>query len=517
MPLGLLAPQGKDLLKVMGEFGITLLLFMLGIELRLDSLKSVGKTVLIVGVLQIVITAILGFLIAILLGFSTVSSLYLGTALAFSSTIIVVKLLSDKKDLNSLYGKITVGILLIQDFFAIFVLMFISGFGVSFSLDPSFASSFGLMIIKAFVLLVFIVLVSRHIFPHSLNEISKSQETLFLFSLAWVFGMAAFVSMPQIGFSIEAGGLLAGLALSQSKEAFQIVARVRALRDFFITLFFVFLGTGMAFDNISKIIIPTILFLLVVFIGKPLIVSLIMKFLGYRKRTAFLSGISLSQISEFSLIILFLGQRLGHISQDIVSSVTFVGIITFITSSYITAHLHSLHLLLCPYLGFFEKEIAHKEPISAIVSDIPLQDHIVLIGVHRMGQSILEALKHSQNRIVAVDFDPDVIEKLQKDNIESFFGDISDLDIQEKANIHLAKLVISTVSDVEDNLILIKALKHKKSTAKIIVMASDFEDTKLLYKAGADYVVLPHVAGGMHIAQIIEKGNFDAPSFALRS
>lgn len=508
-PLGIFAIHGKEVLQVMGEFGITLLLFMLGLELRLDSLKSIGKTALTVGVLQMFLTFVLGFSTATMLGFSQIHSFYIGIALIFSSTIIVAKLLSDKKDLNSLYGKIAIGILLIQDFVAILIMMFLSGFNAPALQDPSFISSAGLMLIKAVVLLIFVVSMNKHIFPHSLDSIAKSQETLFLFSLAWVFGMAALVSLPQIGFSIEAGGLLAGLALSNSKEAFQIVARVKALRDFFITIFFVFLGTGMVFNNIGQILIPTIIFTIVVLFGKSLIIALVMKFLGYRKRTSFLTGISLSQISEFSLIIIFLGQKLGHISQDIISIITLVGIITFILSSYNILHINSIHLFLRPYLGFLEKNVPHKEAISLRSSDNSLQDHVVLIGAHRMGQSILESLKNSDNKVIVIDFDPDIIENLKKNNIESFFGDISDLDIQEKANMHLAKLVISTVPDVEDNLVLIKALKHKKTEAKIIVMASNFEESESLYHAGADYVVLPHVAGGMHIANIIEKGNFE--------
>src|SRR3989344_4213688 len=510
-PFGQLQLRNQDQLHTLAQFGITLLLFILGLELKFKDLKFIGKSALIIGLGQIVFTFLAGFFISSGLGFSQIISLYIATALTFSSTIIVVKLLSDRKDLASLYGKIVTGVLLIQDFFAILVLIILSAFNsnsVALSVE-----TFALVFLKGFLLIVFVAFLSKFVLPGIIHAVSKSSETLFLFSLAWVFGLSAIVSSPLIGFSIEIGGFLAGLALANSSENFQIAARVKALRDFFITLFFVVLGMEMTFTNLNIILIPAILFSLFVIFIKPLIVVSITGVLGYRKRTSFLSGINLAQISEFSLIIVFLGNKIGHVPPEVVSLVAMVGIITFLTSTYTILGSHTLYKFLKNYLFFFErKESAESNP-SADGSDQEkkleeLKNHAILIGAHRMGESILNALEEEGDEVVVVDFDPDVVERLREKGILSVFGDIVDLEIQERVQLHKAKLVISTVPDIEDNTILIKSLNHVKDPSKrrtkVVLLAQNSDDAKDLYKKGADYVIFPHLVGGRHLAKIIK-------------
>ncbi len=493
----------------MGEVGITLLLFMLGLELRLGEFKSVGKTVTILGILQILFTGVLGYILSIFLGYPFLSSLYISIALTFSSTIIIVKLLSDKKDLNSLYGKITIGILLFQDVFAVFILMLLSVFTKETQSSLSVATLFAVSM-KGVVLFLGTLFLSKLVFPSVVDAIAKSKETLFLFSLSWVFGLSAFVSSSVIGFPIEIGGFLAGLALANSSENFQILSRVASLRDFFITIFFVFLGMGMNFSSFSSIFVPSLLLSLFVLLGKPIIVASVMGIMGYRKRTSFFSGLALSQISEFSLIIIFLGSKIGHIPKDIVSLVTLVSIITFTVSTYFISSSNKLYRWLSSSLTIFEKKNSMVESHGSTDDELSnLKDHVVLVGAKRMGKSILDALHEEKEEVVVVDFDPDVVSDLKQKGILSIFGDIADLDIQNRVSLKKAKHVISTVSDLEDNILLIKSLGGKKSNTKIVVVAFDSDDAKELYEAGADYVVLPHIAGGAHLAKIIKENNFD--------
>lgn len=504
-PLGIFHPGSNDMLHTMGELGITLLLFILGLELRFSELRSIGKVALTVGFLQITGTFLAGYFFGALLGFGSLPSAYIGLALTFSSTIIVVKLLGDKKDLSSLYGKITVGVLLAQDFLAIFTLIILAGFqtktlGTGFTLYP-----FLLVFLKAFVLFGLVYYFSRSIFPKIIDAVSRNSEALFLVSLAVAFGMAGIVSSPYIGFSIEIGGFLAGLALANSQANFQIVARVRALRDFFITLFFVFLGTQMVFENVIALIFPAVILLIVVIFYKPLIIMTIMGILGYRKRTSFMTAISLAQVSEFSLIVVLLGGKLGHIDTTIVSLITIVAVASFIVSNYCITNAHILYKLLDPYLVIFEKKIPHKERMQMVGE---LKHHIVLIGANRMGGSILKSFEKKGDDVLVIDFDPDVVKGIaEKEGIKALFGDISDIEIQEQAQLRAAKLIISTVPDIEDNLILLQSLHGTK--AKVVVVAQNTDEAKRLYTAGADYVVLPHLVGGRHIANILKGDNID--------
>ncbi|KKQ34672.1 MAG: Transporter, CPA2 family [Microgenomates group bacterium GW2011_GWA2_37_6] len=499
-PLALLRIQDTEVMRSLAEIGITLLLFMLGLELRFSELKSVGKISIITGIGQIVFTTVIGFIISTLLGFSPIAALYISIALTFSSTIIIVKLLSDKKDLNSLYGKISVGFLLVQDFVAIIALIFLSGFGSGSSISYT---DFILISLKAIVLFGWVIVLSKKLLPYLINKIAHSSETLFLFSLAWAFGIAAVISSPAIGFSIEIGGFLAGLALANSYESYQIITKIRPLRDFFITIFFVTLGMGLLISDFSTILIPGIILSLFVLIGNPLIVMILMGLLGYKKRTGFLAGLTVAQISEFSLIVMFMGSRIGHVTEQNVALITFVGAVTFVVSTYMILNGNTLYKILSPYLGVFERKNIREKNLKTK----DFKNHIVLIGARRMGEGILEALLKNKEEVVVVDFDPDIIEKLKKNNVEAFFGDISDTEIQELASLEKARLVISTVSDTEDNLLLLQGLKKLKKKPKTVMLALEKNEAKELYDQGADYVVVPHIAGGNHLAKILVDEN----------
>lgn len=503
-PFGQVQFHDQEIIKSFGDFGITLLLFTLGLELSFRELRSIGKKTFIIGLSQMIITWILGYGTAVLLGFNHIISLYIGVALTFSSTIIIVKLLSDKKDLTSLYGKLSIGLLLMQDFAAIFVLMLLSSIGSSSFIG---LESFLMVFLKGIIILGIVIAFSKIILPLILKRIAKSRETLFLFSLAFVFSISFIISSPPINFPIEIGGFLAGVALANSNENFQIIAMASSLRDFFITIFFVVLGMGLFINHFIALLIPALVLSFFVLLVKPLIAMVVMGLIGYGRRTSFLVGLNISQISEFSLIIVFLAYSLKLIDETTVSLLTLVGVITFTVSAYLILYGNALYNLLNPILGIFEK----REPIERDSRHDTLSqfsNHVVLIGAHRMGESILFALKKHGEKVAVVDFNPDIVEKLRKRGTLSVFGDIADLDIQDRVAMQNARLVISTVPDIADNIALIKNIKHSKHKTKIVVLGQNKEESEKLYKAGADYVVMPHVVGGMHIAKMIQENKF---------
>jgi Kef-type K+ transport system membrane component KefB len=501
--------SNQDVLQTMSQIGVTLLLFMVGLEIKVSELFSLGKSLLIAAVGQVALTVLGGFAIATFFGFDLLTSFYIAMALTFSSTIIVVKIFSDKREMHALYAKFAIGILLAQDIVAIALLMLLSGVSAKTS-GMDTLMNFILILIKGGILVGIVALLSRHFFPRFIESIAKSSETLFLVSLAWVFGLAAIVSSPYVGFSIEIGGFLAGLALANTMANYQIIAKAKILRDFFIVIFFVLLGIQMSFADLASIIIPAIVLSIFVLLIKPLLVTLVMAAMGYRKRTAFLTGLSLSQISEFSLILVFLGFKLGHISEKVVSLITVVGLISFFVSTYGLINSKLLFRKVAPFLSFLEKNDTKKDEIGEPADSWEsLDDHVVVIGGDQMGESIMEALEDRDMDVVLVDFNPSILKKMESRKIHRLFGDIADLDIQERARLDQAKLVISTIPDAEDNVLLLKELKHENRKAKVVMMALDSHDAKLLYKEGADYVILPHLAGGRQIAEIILDNNLD--------
>jgi Kef-type K+ transport system membrane component KefB len=501
--------SNQDVLQTMSQIGVTLLLFMVGLEIKVSELFSLGKSLLIAAVGQIALTLLGGFTIATLFGFDFMSSFYIAMALTFSSTIIVVKILSDKKELHALYAKFSVGILLAQDIVAIALLMLLSGVSTKTQgLDTLI--NFILILVKGGILVGVVALLSRHFFPKFIESVAKSSETLFLVSLAWVFGLAAIVSSPYVGFSIEIGGFLAGLALANTMANYQIIAKAKILRDFFIVIFFVLLGIQMSFANLPAIILPAIILSLFVLLIKPFLITLVMSVMGYRKRTSFLTGVSLSQISEFSLILVFMGYKLGQIDQKVVSLITVVGLISFFVSTYGLINSKLLYRKIAPFLGYLERDDTKKDEIGQPEDSLEnLDDHVVVVGGDQMGESIMEALADKDMDVVLVDFNPSILKKMETKKIHRLYGDIADLDIQERARLAQAKMVISTIPDAEDNVLLLKELKHENRRAKVVVMALDSHDAKLLYNEGADYVILPHLAGGRQMAEIILDDHLD--------
>ncbi len=504
-PFGQLQLQHTQELRMMAELGITLLLFMLGLEFKLKDLRSIGKTAFLVGIPQILLTFLAGYFLSLWLGFATVAALYIAAALTFSSTIIIVKLLANKRDLHSLYGKITIGILLLQDMVAIVTLMFLSTFSAA---QGVFVTTVGITIIKAIMLFGIVAFLGKYIFPRLLDWLAKSDETLLLFSLGWTLGLALLVTSPIFGFSIEIAGFLAGIALANSTENFQIISRVRALQDFFITIFFVMLGLEIG-GGTQIILFPAVVLFLFVVLVKPFVIMVSTGLLGYRKRTSFFTGFHLGQVSEFSFIIILLGSKLGHIPQSVVTTVTVVGLASFAVSTYVSLYTNTLYMLLKKYLHIFEFGIIHHKVSDTEEEIASFSNHVALIGANRMGSSILDALLAEGENVIVVDFDPDIVSELKERGVMSFFGDIADLDIQERAGLSSAKLVISTVSDVNDNMLLLDNLRRNNNKVRVVVVARDFADAKLLYDKGADYVVVPHVIGGKHLAKMIKEDSLD--------
>lgn len=487
--------NNQESLKTFSDLGIMFLLFLIGLEINYSSLKSVGKISLIVGLGQIIFTSAIGFFIARAFDFNFIQSAYIAIALTFSSTIIIVKLLSEKKDLNSLYGKISVGFLLVQDFVAILLLIFLAGVGKEGNLV---IGEMALTVVKGVVLFSIMVWLGRKIIPLIFDKIARSQELLFVSSLAWAFLLVTIAE--KLGFSIEIGGFLAGLALANSSEHFQIASRIKSLRDFFILVFFVILGSSFIFSSLHSLILPIIVLSLFVLIGNPIIVMIIMGLMGYRKRTSFMCGITVAQISEFSLILAAMGLKLGHLNDNTVALITMVGIITITLSTYLITYADGFFSRLHRILNIFEKKKTKENDLSEKSFNKP----IILIGSHRLGQSIAFNL-HKENLLV-IDFDPEVISSIKKHGYDYLFGDVSDEEIFEKANFENAKIVISTVPDFKDNLALLQKLNNLRKRGfkiKVVIRAENENEVEMFYKFGADYVIFPHFTSGQYLGRTI--------------
>jgi Kef-type K+ transport system membrane component KefB len=499
-PYALSFISDTQLITTFAEIGIAFLLFVVGLELDFKRLKDIGMVASVGATFQIFVLFCFGYFIGVITNaFTRIELIYLGIIFAFSSTMVVVKLLSDKQELDTLHGRIVIGILLMQDIFAILALS-VLGTLQEFALVVLMSAVF-----KAVFLLVAAVLISRYVFPALFRFAAHSQELLFLLSITTCFLFAIIVNL--LGFSIAIGGFLAGVTLANLPYNLEIIARVKPLRDFFSPLFFVALGMEIPFDSIGRVMVPFIVFLLFIVIMKPFLIMAITALFGYTRRTSFLTGISLAQISEFSLIIAAHGLVLGQISAEIVSLAVLLAGVSISLTTYFIKYDNAIYHFFSHELKLLDQIGEEREELKYLNSH--KRHEVILIGYDRIGYSVARTLKRIEKNYIVVDYNPDIIKRLIREKIPCMYGDIGDLEIIQRLNLHSAETVISTIPDVHDNLLLIKKVKQANEHATIFVTAGKVDEALELYDFGADYVILPHFLGGDHMSVILEEVRSD--------
>lgn len=485
--------HSNDTVDVFSNLGIALLLFIIGLGLNPRVIKEVGKVSILTGVGQVMFTSIFGFGIATALGFETTSAIFIALALSFSSTIIILKLLSDKKELGRLYGKISTGFLLVQDIIATFILIWVATMSAGTATVGELVTT-GLVGIG---LIAALLLISWYVLPKLTQFVAASSEYLFLFSIAWGFGLAALFTVA--GLSLEIGALFAGVALAALPYAQEISSRLRPLRDFFIILFFIALGARMGVDNLGTIWPMALAFSSFVLVGNPIIVMTIMGLLGYTKKTSFKAGLAVAQISEFSLILIILASRLGQIPPTVTSVVTLVAMITIAISTYMIMYSEQLYRILEPHLRLFERRYAQPEQGDTQPADI------VLFGYKKGGKELLHTFENSDLTCLVVDYDPEVIDTLQHQDVSYAYGDATDSEFLDDIGVENAKIVVSVVTDFHANQFLINHLQEVNPRAIVIARADTNEEAAELYKHGATYVMMPHYIGSERITALLRR------------
>lgn len=487
------------ILNILPEIGIAFVLFLIGMELDLKEIKSLGLPIIIAAIGQILISTFLGYLIAHSLGFGSQESIFLGLGLAFSSTVVVVKMLTERKELGSLHGKLSIGILLAEDMVAIVCLMFISVGSSTFNIGIQNSWPIISLILKGIGLFVLTFILSKYVLQKVFDVVAKSTELLFFTSITWCF---VFITLADLaGFSVEIGAFLAGVALASSPYHFQIQGKIKPLRDFFLTIFFVYLGSKINFSYLSSGIWAIIIFSIFAVLAKPLIYTLILNVFGFKKHTLYQTSLSLSQISEFSLIVLVIGANYGVVSPKAISVMATVGVVTIIISSILIYKNRKIYKYFVPLLNLIEKK---KTSIIKGFANEGLGEHVVVIGAHRIGLPIVEYLAKEEIPFVVMDFNPHVVRDLESRGVNVVYGDIGDPDVLEALDLENTKLIISTATALEDNEMLLAEIRERHLEIKTVVRAEDKEHGEILKSLGADYIILPEKVSGKYLVNQIK-------------
>lgn len=495
----LVGPSALDLVRadaqinLLSQLGIAILLFLVGIKLDVKLIRSLGAVSLLTGLGQVAFTSVFGFLIGLALGLGAVTSLYIAIALTFSSTIIIVKLLSDKREIDSLHGQIALGFLIVQDIVVVLAMIVLSAIGIGASGDGQ--GSVPLVLVSGLGMVAVVILFVRYIANPLTERLARAPELLLIFAIAMAAIFAAIGDL--VGLGKEVGGLLAGVALASTPYRETIAARLAPLRDFLLLFFFIALGSGLDLSLLGTHMRGAVIFSAFVLIGNPLIVLVIMGALGYRKRTGFLAGLTVAQISEFSLIFVAMGVTIGHVQEDALGLVTMVGLVTIAASTYMITYSHQLYTVFEPWLGLFERKNTHRDrqDDSAGQTD---RHQVIIFGLGRFGTAIGLRLQQRGIKVLGVDFNPAAARRWRELGLDTDFGDATEPEFVAELPLDHAQWILSTVpvhptslSHEDTRITLIQLARSAGFKGRIAVTSHHAPDTQTLLDAGADLVLEP--------------------------
>jgi Kef-type K+ transport system membrane component KefB len=506
--LGLISDEGS--ITTVAEIGLILLLFMIGLELDLRKLVSAGRAVIVTGLLQVPLCVALGLGFFALLGFpiggGDFRGLYLAVCLAMSSTMIVVKLLYDTFELDTLPGRITLGVLIFQDIFAIIAL------GVQPNLADPQIGKLVTSLAGGAALVGAAFLISKYVLPPLFRSVAKLPELVLIGSLAWCFVVCWAASAA--GLSREMGALIAGVSISTFPYNLDVVAKVVSIRDFFVTLFFVALGMEIPLPTPELLGMAALASLFLV-ASRLIVIVPILRTLGLGHRASLLPAINLAQMSEFSMVIAAIGLGFHHIDQKTVSLLIFVFAFTSVASTYMIGYSHSLQRVLSRGLRAVGVSDIADERLPEAPAVAP---DVVLLGFFTEASALVHEYEMASAaephpmlaRLLVIDFNPDVHAELLRRGIACRYGDIASMDTLHHADVHDAKLVVSTITDSilkgTTNLRLLKLARRIWPNAMVVVTATRTAAALALYEAGADFVFVPRLHSAAQMASLLERG-----------
>ncbi len=488
-PAGFGWVSAHDQIDLLAQIGITVLLFVVGLKLDLQHVRHIGPVALATGLGQLAFTILFGFFIILALGKDWLTALYVAVALTFSSTIIIVKLLSDKRELDSLHGRIAVGFLIVQDLAVVIAMMLMSGLG-GMGAETIGGVKLAVLLLARLVgaaLLLFVLM--RYVLPRIVDTLARSQELLLIFAIAWGTALAALGE--TVGFSKEAGAFIAGFSLASTAYREAISARLTSIRDFLLLFFFIDLGAKLDFSTLGDEIGTSIVLSLFVLIGNPLIVMAIMGYMGYRKRTGFLAGLTVAQISEFSIIFVAMGISLGHVGPSALGLTTLVGLVTIAISSYMILYSHRLYEWLSPWLGAFERRHPFRELAVEHAHRDEGKPDVIIFGLGRYGGRLARALQQQGIRVLGVDFDPEVVKSHRHDGMHVRFGDGEADDFIDSLPLTGVPWIVSTLPGYEANLALMHALSMHGYAGSIAMAARDETEASCMEAFGKVEILRP--------------------------
>lgn len=490
--------------QLLGELGVAVLLFLVGLKLDPGLLRTLGPVALLTGSAQVLLTALVGAGLALALGQPPQTAAAIGLALTFSSTIIVIKLLWDKGEVDSLHGRVALGLLIAQDLLVVVLMGVLAGMrGAGGGLAYAALGGIGLLAL----VLVFM----RFLATRLLGRLARSPELLVTFALAWAALLAGFAE--TFGLGKELGGLMAGVALATTPFREALASRLASVRDFLLLFFFVSLGASLDFGALDGQLLAALALSAFVLIGKPLIVLPILTLAGYGRRTAFMASVTLGQISEFSLILAALAHQAGLLDATAQALVTVVGLVSIGFSTYLVTYSGSLYARIEPWLARFASDKSRRGAASEAMEPAD----VILFGLGRYGTFIAEGLHARGLKVLGIDFDPQMVARWRARGLAAHYGDAADPDFGKALPLAEAKWVVcaipvhgSSLTHDDPRLALVDALRNQGYAQRIAVAIQQPEDMRALYARDVDLILLPMADAAAEAVDLITGDTGDA-------
>lgn len=492
--LGVVQPGSE--LELFAELGVALLLFVVGLKLDLHVVRDLGPVALVVGAVQVAVVAVAGAGLALAVGMEVEAALYVGIGLALSSTVIVVKLLSDRHEIDDLHGRLAVGILIVQDLFAVVAMIAVASAGEEES--GSLAAALASAVLGGAALLVVLAALMRWVLTPLLHALARNADLLLLFAIAWAVGVAA--ASEAVGMGPEVGAFLAGFSLASTPYREAIGSRLVTVRDFLLLFFFIDLGSrlepGEAVDQLAVALLLSAF----VLVAKPLVIVALLGALRYRSRVALETGLSLAQISEFSLILAALGLRYGHIDEETTTLMIVVALVTITASSYLLLNSEAIARRVAPALQLLERgPPVHAPPEHEAPPDV------VVVGLGRYGEGIVSGLLERDVDVLGVDFDPEALSRWAQAGVAVLYGDAEDPELPHLLPLPESGWIVSSIRRTDANLALLHALEKRGYAGRVAVAAHRQADAERLLAAGADRVLLPYASAAREVVELVAR------------
>ncbi len=488
-PAGLGLIGRSETMRVLAEIGVLVMLFLVGVKLDLRTLARVGRGPVLVAVTQMAVVGGLGFALALGLGYRAVESTYIGSAAAISSTVIVVTLLGDRKELDSLHGKLAVAILIVQDIFAVcalFVLPTLDSGGEQADTVAALALALGRL--GLFLLIAVFAFV---IFDPLSRALSRSGETSFVFLVSWMLGLG--IAGALLGLGEEAGAFAAGVMVSTASHGHIGASRLAPVRDFLVPLFFLTLGSQVSLEDFSAAAPLVIGLFALVVVVKPAVLFFSLARAGFRARASVLTALSMGQTSEFSLLLFAAGAEAGQLAGHLSSAIAITSFASFVVSIFMAANAPFVYQRSEALFKRFERKGGTFDVAAEAEASGKLPAASVLVfGVGRIGAVLLEELRRRGVSYLGLDFDPEVVKDLRSKDPRIFYGDAEDPDLFDFIELKELRVVVSTARSSVASESLVRALRQRGFGGIIVVAADDDEESRKLYELGADLVLVPY-------------------------